>query len=421
MLPLSAAAESWELTLDESVKRGLEENRDIAVARERLVELDGIKGEALAGGLPQFTAASSFQRQWRRPQIIINGLPFTMGTANTYQASVGVTQMLWDGGRVIKAVKAAKTEKARGIENVRDAEDQIRLQVKQTFYQILYVEKVIDVLDRQLKQLHMHLDSIRARFEKGIDSDYVLMRQEVEVSNVEPQLLEAKRNRELLLNGMKVILAIPQQDEFVPIGSFDYHTKVLPNVETLIESARAKRPDLSAEKLRAKSLEQMIGMERAGYWPTLNFSSTFQWQGQSNQWTVNPEQKTDYLQSIVSLSWPIFDGLKTYSRVKQAKAKLYEQRSMTSQMEDAVVKEVKDLYETLVRARESLNTQEKSLNLARKATAIAGKRFEAGLMSQIELNDTINAQARAEQFFLQAAIDCLTAEAALEKSAGGQL
>ena len=55
------------------------------------------------------------------------------------------------------------------------------------------------------------------------------------------------------------------------------------------------------------------------------------------------------------------------------------------------------------------------------ATAIAGERFEAGLMSQIELNDTITQQGKAEQLYLQATLDCLTAEAALERAVGGEL
>lgn len=416
-----AAAEEWRLTLDDAVKRALEENRDIQVARERLVELAGIKGEARAMGLPQLTGTGSIEHIWRRPVMIINGQPVRVGNDNTFTAAAEATQLLWDGGRVFKAVKAARAEEVRGIETVRDAEEQIRLQVKQTYYQILYTTKVIDVLERQLRQLKGHLAAIGTRFREGIESDYTLMRQQVEVANIEPQLIDAKRMHELLINGIKILLAIPLQDTFVPTGDFGYRAKALPPLEALVEMSQTKRPDLNAEKLRMKSLEQLVGVEKSAWWPQLSVAAGWQWQGYSDGWDISPNERTDTLHSTLSLSWPIFDGLKTASRVKQAKARHLQQIYLASQMEDQVVREARDAYESLLRAREALQTQCKSYQLARRATAIASERFGAGLMSQLELNDTIQAQARAEQLHLQATFDCLVAEAALEKAVGGAL
>ncbi|MFA4875085.1 MAG: TolC family protein [bacterium] len=420
-LPATAVAETWRLTLEQAVERGLQENRDISVVRERLAELEGMKGEARSEGLPHLNSTVEYQRMWRKPKMNINGQFFTVGTKNNYTASAGVDQLLWDGGRVIKAVKAARTELARGIENIRDAEAVVRFQVKETYYEILYMDKVIDVFDRELKQLRVHLGSIQTRFNQGIDSDYTLMRQQVQVSNIEPQIIDAKRNRELLKNGLKILLAIPPADEMSIAGEFDYHTKPMPDIAELAETAKSRRPDLLAERLRQKSLEQNVGIEKAGYWPKLNLNVFWAWQGQSDTPFPSSNEITDTLNSAFTLTWPIFDGLKTHSRVQQAKAKLMQQQYMTSELEDSVIRDVKDALETLVRARESLASQEKSLSLAKKSTAIAGERFEAGLMSQIELNDTINAQATAEQNYLRAAFDCMTAEAALEKATGGEL
>ncbi len=420
-LPAASSAATWQLTLDQAVERGLEENRDIFVAKERLTELEGLKGEARAEGLPQLTGTASYQRMWRKPKIFIQGQFFNVGTDNNYTAGATVNQLLWDGGRVMKALKAAKSEMARGIENVRDAEEAVRLQVKQTYFEILYTDKVIDVLNRELNQLRSHLSSIQTRYAQGVDSDYTLMRQEVQVSNIEPQIIDARRNRTLLINGLKILLAIPPEDELSLSGGFDYRARSIPQVSELMEKARQQRPDLAAEKLREKSLQQNVGIEKAGYMPKFNFQAQWQWQGQSDSaWPSAPE-RTDVFYSTVSLSWPIFDGLKTHSRVQQAKARLMQQQYMTSQLEDSVLRDVQDVYETLMRARETLASQVKSLDLAKKSTAIAGERFETGLMSQIELNDTINAQATAEQNYLRAAFDCMTAEAALEKAIGGEL
>jgi outer membrane protein TolC len=421
LCPTPATAETWTLTVDQSVERALAENRDIAIAKQRLAEVEGIKDEARSEAFPQITGNAGYLRTWRRAQYVINGTPVFFGTNNNYTAGAGVTQLLWDGGRVFKAVKAARTELARGIETIRDAEQQIRLLVKQTFYQILYTDKMIDVMERELKQLKLHLSSIQTRFQKGIDSDYTLMRQEVAVANIEPELLDAKRTKDLLTNDIKILLAIPPQDEFVPAGKFDYVERHVFTAAELSERAKDNRPDLAAEKLREKSLIQNVGVEKAGWWPNFTFNTNWQWQAQSNNWGVAPGERTDSLTSGVSLSWPLFDGLRTAARVEQAKAQLMQQHYLAAQKEDSVVKEVLDASDSLATAKQALQSQRKSFELARRATAIAGERFESGLMSQLELNDTITDQAKAEQLYLQATFNCLTAEAALEKAVGGEL
>lgn len=418
---LSVFAGQWRLTLDESIERALAENRNIKIAKERLTELHGIKGEARSIGLPSLTATGSYQRTWKNPEMNISGQIVKIGTANTYAAGAQVSQLLFDGGRVFKAIRVAKMEEARGIETVRDVEVQVKLNVKETFHEILFTEKLIDVLERQHKQLSNHLKSIKARFTKGLESDYTLMRQEVQVANIEPQIIDAKRNRELLVNAIKLLLAIPQEDAFIPDGTFGYKAKTYPSVENLSTMAVAGRPDLAAEKLRAKSLGLAIGIEKTGYIPSLNFNSAYQWQGLSENWSLNDSGEANSISSVVELSWPIFDGLKTYSRVKQAKAKYAQQLYMSGQMEDNVVKEVRDVYEILLRSRESLASQQKFLHAAERASGIAGERFEAGLMSQLELNDTITSQAVAEQNYIRAALDCMNAEAMLEKAVGGEL
>lgn len=417
----ATAAEGVKITLDEALDRALTANRDIQVAKERLAEIEGLKGEALSEGLPQLTGNASYQRLWRKPKMFINNQIFTIGSNNSYNASAEVSQLLWDGGKVIGAVKAAKTEKARGIEDIRDMEAQIRLNVKQTFYQILYTNKVIEVLERQLNQLKEHLASIQTRFNKGMDSDYTLMRQQVEVNNVEPQIIDAEKMRELLTNSLKILMAVNPEEKIEPAGILAYNPRSLPDAPAMIEKARATRPDLNAQRFHEKTLTHVVTVEKAGYWPSLKFNSTYQWQGQSDNWGVGPNERADSLASSFNLSWPIFDGLKTKSRVDQARAKLMQQRYSTSQLEDSVVREVEDAITSLEKAQAAYRSQLGSFNLAKKATNIASERFESGLMSQLELNDTINAQAQAEQLYLQAVYDCLSAEAVLEKAIGGAL
>lgn len=412
-------AEDHSFTLDEALARAMEANRDVAASRERLSEIEGLKGEALSTWLPQVTGVMSYTRTWKKPNIFINDQMFKVGTYNTYLADVQMSQMLWDGGKVLKALDAAESEGQRGRADIRNTQAEIALGVKQTFYQILYTGKVIEVLRRQRGQLKGHLASIKTRFEKGLDSDYAVMRQEVELSNIEPQLIDAEKSHELFINVLKILLAVPIEDNIALRGELAYRQKAMPELGRLLEKAKSDRPDLLAEKHRERSLMLGIGVEKAGYWPVLSLSALYDWQGQTDDWRIESNEQPSSLSTTVGFSWPIFDGLKTHSRVKQAKAKFLQQKYSTSQMEDNVSREVKDAAMSLKKAEATLASQQGSYDTARRATAIAGERFRAGLMSQLELNDTITAQAQAEQLYFNAIYNCLYSVAVLERTIGG--
>lgn len=418
LLPMVSHAEVRKITLDEAVARAAAENRDIEMAKERLRQLKGLRGEALSQGLPQITGNGQYQHQWRVPSMSIANQVFKYGNTNQYTVGAQVNQLLFDGGRVFKAVKAAQAELQSGIEKIRSVRQQVEYQVKQTFYSILYTEKMIGVLENRLKDLKGHLSAIQQRYNKGVDSDYTLMRQDVEVANVEPDLIDAQRTKELLLNELKILLVISQEEQIQPVGQFDYIDKSEFSVESLVEKAKTNRPDLQAEKQHLRALEQTIGMEKSAYIPNLNFNTTVYGQGQSQNWTFNNGKHWNALSSSVNLTWNIFDGLKTHSKIQEAKALTNQQRLTTSKLEDEVVKNVHDAHLTLQKARQTLETQKKSLGLARKTAQIASQRFEAGLMSQLELLDTLNSRELAEQQYLKANLDCYTAEAGLRLAIG---
>lgn len=414
-------AEEWRLTLDQALARAAEQNRDIKVAKERLHELEAMKGEALSAGLPQVAGSGQYQRVWRKPTIFLNNQSFQMGMFYNYSFGAQLNQLIFDGGRVFRAVKASRSELESGRQNIRSAEQQVKYEVKETYYNILYVEKVIDVLKKKIEELRSHLAAIKERYGKGIDSDYTLMRQDVEVSNVIPQLMEAEKNSEILQNSLKIILAIPQTDRVVLADPLDYRSEKIFVAGVLIERAKGERPDLAAEKLHQRTLEQVVKLEKTAYIPNLNFNTSWLWQGQSNHWHLGQDQRWDDLSSSLNLSWNIFDGLKTNARIQEAKAKLGQQKAKTSQFEDEVARNVVDAHMTLEKAKEALLSQQKTFALAKRATAIASERFGSGLMSQLELLDTINSQAFAEQQYYQALMNCLTAEAALELAVGGEI
>lgn len=417
----SVSAEPLKLTLEQALDKAMKANYDVKVAEENLSKLEATIGEARSGALPQLTGTGGYTRNIVLPEIFLNDMKFKIGFKNEYQAQATLNQPLYAAGKVWKAIRAAKTETNSKEATLKNVRHEIALLVKKTFYQILLADKTITITKKTLKQFTDQLDAIRTRYNQGIESDYTLMRQEVQVSNVTPELSAAEQIRLVLINSFKDVLALPKETEIELEDSFKFEKKEYPSEEGLIETALSNRQDIAAKREHIQSLKYNVGIERGGYLPTFGFTSNINFAAQSDDFGIGSKERT-YAASVgLLLSVPIFDGLKTHYRIREAKSDLKIAATEETQLLESVKSEVLNARASLKEAVLREQSQKKTLNLAQKAVDIAGLRFSQGLTSQLELNDTILQRDQAEKLYAQAVFDCLTAEAVLLRVIGGEI
>lgn len=420
-LPSAVRAEVLRLTLEDAMMLSMQANYDVKVAKERLARFEAMVGEARSAALPQLTGYANYQKNMVLQQIFIQDQKFQLGFKNEYTAGANFSQAIYSAGKVLKALKAAEQEKMSAEAALKDTREEIKLQVKRTFSQILLVDRIIEIKKKTLKQLGEQRDAIQKRYDNGIDSDYTLMRQEVQYSNVQPELSAAQQQRIVLVNALKDLLGLPYQQEVDIVGQLSFSGRDIAKEDDLVAEALSKRKDIQAKDHHVEALRKLVGIESGGYLPTLNFTSGIMWQGQSNAFRVGTDNKYYTANIGLNLSVPIFDGLKTHYRIKEAESDLKiateEEHKLRSNVASQV-KNIKALYDEAVVREKS---QKKALELAQKAVDIASLRFSQGLTSQLELNDTILQRDQAEQLYAQALFDCVNAEATLVRAIGGEL
>lgn len=421
LIPLVTHAEMVKLTIDDAVGRAMKANYDIKMAEARLAEVKAMVGEAASGALPQINGVAGYERSIKRPQLFFNGNAVIIGSKNTYSASATVTQPLYEAGKVFHAIKAASSEKRKSLADIENAKDEIKLAVIKTYYQILLADKLVNTSKKTLKQLESHLSAIKARYNEGLESDYTLMRQEVEAANMEPELLAAEKARLIFVNALKVLLALPEDADVELAGRLDVADKTVPPEDDLIAMALKNRSDLVAASSRKSSLKQKVGAEKGGYLPSLALTSQISWQAQTNDFRIGDKEDYYALSAGALLSWPIFDGFKTHFKIKEAKAELKIASDEELKLKAGIAGEVKNAAAAYKEAIQRASSQKKSLILSQKAVDIASLRFKEGLTSQLELNDTILTRDRTERFYYQALYDAIAGYAELERSVGGEL
>jgi outer membrane protein TolC len=233
-----------------------------------------------------------------------------------------------------------------------------------------------------------------------------VLRAEVEVANVQPNLIRAKNDYILsqIQLGKRLGLA-PGPDgrpEFYCVGEMGITPRHLSLVDALA-LAKARRPFLKVQRQQILIDAEQIRVELAGYKPRLDASGGYE---------VRNDATSDDLGRAVngwfygiSGSWNIFDGFQTYGRVQQARARLEQSKINYDDSVRQVELEVQSAFANLEQARQTVESQKKNVEQAIEAVRLAQERFAAGAGTQLEILDARVALTQARTTEYQARSD----------------
>ncbi len=111
-------------------------------------------------------------------------------------ARLSLNQLLFASGRVYYAHRAA----GKQVEASRQEEETTKLgvarQTAQAYLSVLIADAVSDVQREALSTAQAHLEQVQNRYDAGVVNRLELLRAQVEVSNVEPRVIEAEQGIE---------------------------------------------------------------------------------------------------------------------------------------------------------------------------------------------------------------------------------
>jgi outer membrane protein TolC len=438
-----------KLSLEEAVQIAIQQNPNVLNAEQEIERNLGLVIEVRAQALPQLGVTSSYTQQDQRlvtaPTVAGTVLPNPVGIFPPAQAAViqalegnnstssssrygqeknwdvsfEVKQLLYSGGQVGAALKAARTTRDAALYTLRDTVDATINSVRLEFYQVLLDRALINVQEENLKQAKGDLKDQQDRFDAGTVPKYNVLRAEVEVANVLPQLIQAHNDYKIAqlqlakLLGMNYAGAGAGDDTIDALGDLT----VLPNNLTLdaaLTFAKASRASLKAQRENILTYVANIKVQLAGYLPTLSANAGYKFE--NSPFSRHFEEEVHGWFFGVTGSWNIFDGGATYGRVKQAKAQLEEQRIAYFDAVRQVELDVQDAYSSLQEAKQLIQSQQKNVQTAEEALRLAQERFRAGAGTQLDVLDARVALVQARTNELQARYNYNVALANLDRA-----
>lgn len=398
------------LTMDEAVATALETQpqiqarlSDYAAARHRV-------DQALAPLLPQFTGAVSASRS--QSSTLIGTAPgpvsFARDFADTFQAQVALSQLLFDFGKNLAATEAARKLAAVALEDVELQRQLIALAVKEAYTNLLFAQRLVRVQQQALERAELNLRSARGFYEVGTRPKSDVARAEVDVANARVDLIRARNAERLARVALNTAMGI----------DIDTPTQVQDNL--VFEPVRLDRTEIRAEALRERPeyrqarlrVEAAVAQERRAFrdfFPDITGSGTYG--------AVRPEL-AEVWSLTLSLTWPLYDGGGRLARYREARANLEAARARVRALELDIAREVEQAQISVEEAQERLLAAQTAVASAQENFRLAQGRFDAGVGTILELTDAQLALTQAQNLEAQALADYRIALYRLDRARG---
>ncbi|MGH7977157.1 MAG: TolC family protein [Limisphaerales bacterium] len=423
---VDASLPTWltrPLPLVDCLNIALEQNATILKAQDDLKASYGVVVQTRAIALPQLQATGQYK--YTDPNAIENfPIPSAPNQPNqNWNTGVQIVQSIYDGGKLIAALRAAKITKEQALAQYQTTVADTLLSTREAYYDVLLAAQQITVHEASVNLLQKELEDQQHRYNAGTVPKFNVLRAEVSVANERPNLIQARNNYRIAKNNLVNLLGynLPRDVwEDIPLNLTDT-LEAVPyqvNLPDAIQQALANRSELVA--LRKTEELQKLGIVNAksGYKPNFQLFAGYDWYNAQFTPPVEIDHDIHGWNAGAQMNWDIFDGMLTHGKVIQAQA-LYE-KSKTAVADESrqIELEVRTAYSDFIEAREVLDSQKTVVAEAEEALREANARAAAGTGTQLDVLDAETSLTQARTTQIQALHDYATARAKLERAIG---
>ncbi|MCX6091094.1 MAG: TolC family protein [Candidatus Atribacteria bacterium] len=245
--------------------------------------------------------------------------------------------------------------------------------VEESYDNVLKAQRTVALARENVARSKKQLDNVNAKFSLGMVAQIDVLSAELELSKAETDQNNSESNLEILKMQLNRILGRDLKSP-LELASELMFTPVDVDPEKSLEFALAHR-------LEIKKAEDALTLETKGVEVNAN----------------------DFTPALVQ---------------KKSQVSLEQARLDLESTRQNITIEVRQNYETVKNAERNVPLQEKTLTKAKETLRIAEARFDAGVITSIELIDARNAVYQAENAYLQAVFDYNVGKAKFYNSLG---
>jgi outer membrane protein len=393
------------LTKKEALQTALENNYGIKIANNTIKIAENNSSIYNSGFLPLISTSAganynvSDQEIGRQDGTITS---VASAETETYNASINLNYTIFDGlGRKYNYRQLQETYNITAFQ-ARETIENTYLQLFNVYFQIARLSENTKNLKETLAISKERLQRAQYQHDYGQSTKLELLNAEVDVNNDSINLINAEQQFITAKRDLNIILGVKQDVDYDVETEVDF--AILLSFEELLSKATTNNVVLKQQEKNIEISKYAIKANRGGYLPSVGLTSSYGWNKSINPSTSFLASSTfTGLNAGVNLSWNIFDGGNTKTRVANAKITLENQEILKQQQTETVENSLKNMWGEYHNKLYILKAQEQNVITAQNNFDRTQELHKLGQLSSIEfrqaqinLLNTQNAQNNAK-------------------------
>jgi outer membrane protein len=372
-------------TLKQTIESALKVNLGLKSTREGTAASEALKKAQRTQFYPTFSTSYQYDRY--NEGVTTDG--FVLSPETQYSFVTSFSQPIFTGFKLLRQYDIAKL----GLDKAKVTEEMTRqniiLDAKNAYFQLLQRQKLYDVAQQTVVQISAQKDVAENFYKVGMTSLNDLLQAQVELANAKQDLIVAKNNMNNAESNFNTLLRRPINTPVVLKDILDY-TPFEQTLEYCLSQAEKHRWEIRIADLDIGISKKEYQLAKKDFYPTVNLQGDYFKYGtdfdvRGGPGIYNPEG----WQISAVAKWNFWEWGRTSYGVKEKYSRWSQSQIKKQEIVDNILLEVKTAYLRTQEAERAIKTVETAIEQAKENLRINQERYKEQIATQ---TDVINAQ-----------------------------
>ena len=370
--------------------------------------------------MPEASIGGTWNHTITAAQMNLGGQSFKMGQddSNTVSGTLNISLPLF-APSVYKAMSMTKTDIELAVEKSRASKQDLVNQVTKAYYQLMLAQDSYEVLQKSYKLAEDNYNVVNAKYQQGAVSEFDKISAEVQMRSVKPNVISAGNAVTLSKLQLKVLMGITEDfDLKIADNLANYETDLFANQLNELNEGLVNNTTMKQFDLNMKMLNQNLKSLKTNFMPTLGMNYSYQYQSlYNNNWNVFDYNWGGSSALVFTLNIPLYKA-SNFTKLKTARIQINQLKENRTDTERKLNMQITSYQNNMAASSEQVVSNKENVMQAQKAVEIAGKRYEVGKGTVLELNSSQVSLTQAELTYNQSIYDYLVSKADLDQVLG---
>ncbi|MEJ2165775.1 MAG: TolC family protein [Desulfobacterales bacterium] len=414
------------LNLQETINAALQANLGLKQAEAEVKAAQDTKSARTTDFLPTLSARYSYLRR-NEPGTQAIGVPgagiadVLVTPQDEYNFVTSFSQPIFTGFSLINQYQIASLGLDVAEFKQQLTRQNVILDAKNAYFQILKTQKLLDVAQITVKQITAQKDVAENMYQVGMSPLNDLLQSQVQLANAKQALITAQNNLAIAKSQFNTLLIRPVNAPVSIVDILNY--KPFPHdIDYCLAQAEQNRVEIQVADLEVQISQKDLKLAQRSYYPTVNLEGNYYRRG--TDWDVNGGEgvaDSRYWDIRATATWNFWEWGRTTYGVREKLQRVSQAKYNQEQVKVNIDQEVKQAYLRTIESEQNIVTIEKAIAQAKENLRITEERYKEQVST---ITDVLVAQTLFTQTmtnYYNALYDYKIAKAVLYRAIGQEV